>query len=537
LVLATGLGKTVIFSHLISQRHAESGKKALILAHREELLTQAKDKLEKIDSTLNVQIEQATNVANDEGDVIAASVQTIGRELSERINKLNPEEFDTIIIDEAHHASASTYKNILNHFGILKGENDTNKDILLLGVTATPSRADNAGIDKIFDEVVFNYGIIEGIRDGWLSRIKAFRVNTRTSLEDVHTIAGDFNQGELGDTLNNPERNDLVVKTYIDQFNGKQALVFAVDVEHAQALTEAFLDKHISAGCITGSMDKNDRHLILEAFHNKEIQVVVNCMVLTEGYDNDTIDVIMMARPTKSGILYQQMVGRGTRTHEEKPFLTICDFVDNTVKHTIKTSASLLGVLGIVDFKGKDILDCWEDIKKVQELAPNFNLDKLDFDRLDYIMEEVDLLGGLDIPTEIKESTENSWHRFGEDAYRIGIGDSRYFVIRKDMTEHYKATLEWYIASDKKTNITELGETSTLDEAIHRMDRYIENNYPEALRLVDMGAKWRKDKPSDLQIAALKRLGVDPMIIDQLNKGQASQLQSKLYSGKFRRRV
>lgn len=551
IVLATGLGKTVIFSHLIAKRHVKSGKKALILAHREELLSQAKDKLFKIAPELNVQIEMAEQYSFNSADVVVASVATIGRSGSSRIKKFNPEEFDTIVIDEAHHASASTYKNVLSHFGLLKDpgkrefgttqdykkttNTNWNKDCLLLGVTATPSRNDNEGIDQIFDEVVYNYGIVPGVQNGWLSRIRAFRVDTTTSLDEVHTLAGDFNQGELGDTINNPERNNLIVKTYLEQYKDKQALVFAIDVAHATALGIAFTSKGIAADTIDGKTPKDTRAKILENFHNKKIQVVINCMVLTEGYDNDTIDVIMMARPTKSGILYQQMVGRGTRTHEEKPFLTICDFVDNTYKHTIKTSSSLLGLDGSINFRGTDIIDGIEKIREIQELAPGFNLSRLDFNKLDYIMEEVDLLGGLDIPSDLKDYTRLSWHRYGENAYRIGLGESRYLTIEQTITGQWKVTFEEWEKATRIMHKETLGEVKDLPSAIERADTYIENNYNESLRLVDMGAQWRKDPPTEKQIEALKRLGVSLDIIAQLDKGTASQLQTKLYGtkGKF----
>jgi ATP-dependent helicase IRC3 len=540
LVLATGLGKTVIFSHLISQRHKRTGKRALILAHREELLTQAKDKLLRINPALNVEIEMANQRAMH-GDVIVASVATIGRSGSARIQKFDPKDFDTIVVDEAHHASASTYKNVLAHFGVLKnglGEEgkkyditpDWNKDCLLLGVTATPNRMDNEGIDKIFDEVVYNYGILDGIKDGWLSRIRAYRVDTKTSLENVHTLGGDFKQDELADAINNAERNDLVVKTYLDQFKGKQALVFAIDVEHAIALQKAFVDKHITAAVITGTTPKFERHTTLNLFHEKQINVVINCMVLTEGYDNDTIDTIMMARPTKSGILYQQMVGRGTRTHHEKPYLTVVDFVDNTYRHTIKTTASLFGIPGMVDFNGEDVVDGLKKINEIRELNPDFNLDRLSFAKLDYVMEEVDLLGGLDIPNELKPMTPHAWHRFGSDAYRVGIGNSQYFIIEQKITGQWEARFEAWDAITKQVTSNVLGQEETLEWIVSRVDKFIVNNYPDSLRLINMQARWRKDPVTENQAFALKKLGVAEDIITQLDKGRASQLQTKLYA-------
>lgn len=548
LVLATGLGKTVIFCHVIIERHKKTGKKALIIAHREELLTQAAAKLLSIDPNLKVGIEMADQKVEPDVDVVIASVATLGRALSARIKKFDPREFDTIVIDEAHHASASTYKNVLKHFGVLKGEktitdegswedktSDWNKDCLLLGVTATPSRNDNQGIDQIFDEVVYNYGIVQGIQNAWLSRVRAYRVDTKTSLEGVRIGAGDFAQDELANAINNPERNDLIVKTYMEKFDKKQALVFAIDREHMNALYLAFSAKGIQCAPIDGTTQKDLRKEYLDLFHQKKIHVIVNCMVLTEGYDNDTIDVIMMARPTKSGILYSQMVGRGTRTHHEKPYLTIVDFVDNLYRHTIRTSASLIGVEGMVNFQGNDIVDAKDQVDKIRELAPGFNLDKLDFDKLDYIMEEVDLMGGLDIPDGLKGITDHGWLKYGEDAYRLGIGNNQYFVVQLTLTGQWKATLEKFDKLTKKESIEELGEEKSLEFIIKRCDQYILSNYADALILINMHARWRKANVSEAQEGMLRRMGVSQLIIDQLDKGKATQLISKLINAKTKR--
>ena len=548
LVLATGLGKTVIFVSLINDLIQQTGKKALIVAHREELLTQAKEKIEWVNPKLKVDIEMADQRAESSSQVIVASVASIGRSGSKRLEKFNPKDFCVVVIDEAHHASAQSYKTVLAHFGLLKQEKPTNgnivpttdwnKDCLLLGVTATPNRMDNEGIDKIFDETTYNYGIIDGIKDSWLSRIHAYRVDTRTSLAEVHTLAGDFNQGELADAINNPERNQLVVDTYLEQFKGKQALVFTVDIAHADALKKTFIQSGVRCQLVDGTTPKDIRKQILEDFHKKDIQVVVNCMVLTEGYDNDTIDVIMMARPTKSGILYQQMIGRGTRTHHEKPYLTVVDFVDNTARHTIKTSASLLGIDAEINFQGEDIVEAQTQIDRIRELSPDYDLNRLDFKKLDYIMEEVDLIGGLGVPKDIQDVTRFAWQRFGPDAYRISIGESRYFVVQETLTGQWETIFQYWDRDERKIVTEKLGEEEGLmakDNILKRTDQYITSNYPEVLRLVNNEAHWRSESVSEAQEKELRRLGVDAEVIAHLNKGTASQLQNKLYGQKAQR--
>lgn len=530
MVLATGLGKTVIFSHLIADRIKEQGGKALIIAHREELLTQAKDKLEKISPTLKIGIEQAEKEVDKDAQVIIASVQTIGRNKSKRIGKFNPKDFHTIVIDEAHHSSASTYKNILETFGILKNKSDWNKETLLLGATATPRRNDNEGIDKIFDKVAFNYGIVEGIQDDWLSRIRAYRVDTETDLKGVHTTAGDFSTGELQDKVNNPERNNLIVKTYKDLLDGKQALCFSAGVEHAKTLSEEFITQGISCDYVLGTTPTEERKQKLEDFKNRKINVMVNAMVLTEGYDNETIEAILMARPTKSAILFQQMVGRGTRKSVGKEHLTVVDFTDNTYKHKIQTVASLLGIEGKINFRGKDILESKTEIDKLLEISPYLNPDRIDMDKIQYLLEEIDLMSGLQIPNEIAPYTSFEWHRFGENAFRITLGDNRFLVAEKTLTNQTNLTFYKWEKEAKVERRLEIGNCDTLSEAIIKGDKFILDNYPEATRLVATNARWRFDKPSDRQVATLIKLGVSQSILDQVNKGEASRLLDKLFA-------
>ncbi|HSW97739.1 MAG TPA: DEAD/DEAH box helicase [Candidatus Saccharimonadales bacterium] len=523
-VLATGLGKTVIFSHLLNQRVQKLHKKVLIIAHREELLTQAKEKLRKINPNLIVGIEQGENAADHINDnVIIASVATIGKGNSPRLLAFNPKDYSTIIIDEAHHASAESYRTILQHFGVLKDTpHDWNKDTLLLGVTATPNRNDNQGIDQIFDDVVYKYGIVDGIQNKWLSRINAVRINTGITIENVKDIAGDFSIRELTNAINTPQRNNLIVKSYQDLAQGKQALIFAADVEHAQDLFETFKKTGIKAGLVLGSTDKKVREEQLQKFAKKELQVMVNAMVLTEGYDNASIEFIFMARPTKSGILYQQMVGRGTRIHLDKEHLMIVDFVDNTVNHKIKTSASLLGIEGNIDFKGEDILSYKSKLDQLKDKRPYYNFDIVDIYNITYLLEEVDIIQQEE---EKRINTLYNWHKFG-DVFRIGIGDNRYFVIEQSLTGQYQLS---------KYNTNE-GTRSYIATFLNKTDALRQADYLISQRFGNISSssqeRWQKDIPSEAQIQLLRDLDVDESTILMLDKGQASKLISQIKQSK-----
>ncbi len=521
-VLATGLGKTVIFSHVISQRVKRTGKKALIIAHREELLLQAKDKLQQINPDLQIGIEQAENVADHTNDdVIIASVATIGRAASPRLLAFIPENFSTIIIDEAHHASASSYRTVLKHFGVLKEENDTNKSILLLGLTATPNRSDNQGIDHIFDEVVFNYSIVDGIRNGWLSTIAAVKVATDVSLQQVKTSVGDFAIGELEKAVNTKARNALIVKTYQDIAAGKQALVFAVDVAHTKALCESFVHAGITANFITGETPKEERKKLLASFADKKIHVMFNALVLTEGYDNAGIEFIFMTRPTQSGLLYQQMIGRGTRIHNEKTKLLIVDFVDNTTTHPLQTAASLIGLNGAVNFNGQDLLSVQDSIDSLLEKRPYYDLSKLDVKNIDYLLKEVDIMQ----ENALEKREENyTWHKFGS-GMRMHNGKHRYFFVEQTLTGQYNL-YEFLRLVHMKNKLGEFGSQS---EAMRYADGQIVSSFSQNLMDIPSSEQLQhglNDLPSEAQISLLRELGVDEHTILFLNKRDASQLIS-----------
>lgn len=530
IVLATGLGKTVIFSQLISNLVKKTGKKALVIAHREELLTQAQSKLARINPDLKADIEKAEQWAEGHADVVIASVATIGRSASERIKRLNPADFGIVVIDEAHHASAETYKNVLTHFGLLKGGADWNTSTLLLGVTATPSRNDNKGIDAIFDKVPYEYGVIQAIKDGWLARIRAFRINTDTDLTSVKKTAGDFNLGELGDAVNTTDRNGLIIKAYQQHTPGQQALCFAVDVAHAIELTKKFNEAGIPADYVVGA--STNRTEVLSKFAKKEIKVVVNCMVLTEGFDEPGIEAILMARPTQSGILFQQMVGRGTRTNPGKEFLTVIDFVDNTYKQSLQTTSSLLGMKGALDFKGKDIIEVQDSVEKLLELAPNADLSILDINKIQYAIEEVDLMSGLKVPDEVVKFTKLDWYRFSEDVYRIGLSNNQSMIIKKTITGDWEVIEHEYIKETRQVKEDIISLWPDLEKAINDADDYIKNAHPEIMILVRSNASWRGKEMSSQQLNLLEKLRVNQQVIEQLNKGTASRLISRLLDTK-----
>jgi superfamily II DNA or RNA helicase len=324
--MATGTGKTVTATTLAARR----GGRTLWLVHRDELIRQA------VDAFRSTWPDQSIGVVKAEEDawqapVVVASVQSLG---PKRLMRWQPDAFDTIIVDESHHAVAPSYRRILDHL----------HPALLLGITATPFRADKASLAQIFDAIVFDYGILDGIRDGHLVDIQAFRVQGDADLDSVHTTAGDFNAGELETTINTPRRNRLVVEAYQTHAAGTKAMVFAAGVQHAHDLAAAFQAQGIAAYAADGSLSTELRRDIVRQFHTGEIRVLCNAMLYTEGFDEPTIETVIMARPTKSLGLFSQMVGRGTRPAPGKSRMILLDIADNTRRHKIISVKDLIGL-------------------------------------------------------------------------------------------------------------------------------------------------------------------------------------------------
>lgn len=318
--MATGLGKTVTFSQIPRRG------RMLILAHREELVNQPRKYFK-----CSYGIEQGVNKSNGE-EVVGASVQSLIR----RLNNFKPDDFDIIIVDECHHSSAKTYVTIINYF----------KPRLLLGFSGTPKRSDNVRLDNIFQKIIFERQLDWGIKNGYLCDIECKCVDVGCDLSNIHTKLGDFDAAELETAMVEDKVVDVVAETYKKHAKG-QTLIFACSVNHAEKISS----KITGSVVITGKT--KDRDVILNEFKSKKVNCIVNCMIFTEGTDLPCIETIIMARPTKSQVLYSQSIGRGTRLHEGKEKLLLIDCVGNTGKHNLKTAASLVGI-DIMEVPKKD---------------------------------------------------------------------------------------------------------------------------------------------------------------------------------------
>lgn len=318
LSLPTGSGKTVVFSSLAREMNVRT----LILAHRDELLKQAADKLRVVWPSAEIGFVKAKQ--NDyTAQVVVASVQTLAS--PKRLEQIASQNFKLMVIDESHHATAPTYRRIIERLGFMRDEDDR----LLLGVTATAKRADGDPLGDVFQEVVYHVSMLTMIREGYLADIEAYRVETDIDLSGVHSRGGDFVDYELAKVVNTPVRNRLVVDKYLEYASDRKAIAFCADVQHSRDLEEAFLERGISAKSLSGNTPDDERTGTLEAFARGEIQVITNAMLLTEGFDQPDVGCVLMTRPTKSQSLYIQCIGRGTRKAPGKENCIVIDFTES----------------------------------------------------------------------------------------------------------------------------------------------------------------------------------------------------------------
>ena len=329
--LPTGTGKTILFGLIAKALQSPT----LILAHREELLLQAQQKIKLVYPDADTGILKAAQHDGIHHQICIASVQTAVRHIPElllRNDKL-------LICDEAHHAPSNSYMKIFRSLGFMDGDTDK----LLLGVTATAFRGDSKGLGEVFEEIVFEQSILTMMRAGYLCDIRCIEVNTGNDISCVHLQTGDFAANELAQVIDIPIRNALIADKYIELGEGRRGIVFGVKVDHAMDLAEAFRARGVPCEAVWGDMPHDDRASILQRYANHELQILTNVGVLTEGWDVPDTDIIMMARPTKSKGLYVQCVGRGLRIAPNKKDCLLIDFVDIAKRHELCNAGTLVG--------------------------------------------------------------------------------------------------------------------------------------------------------------------------------------------------
>ena len=532
LVLATGLGKTVIAAQLPTVLKDLAPGKLLFVAHRNELLTQAMDKIQTWNPNLKIGLEKAESHADLDCDVIIACNASIGRAGSTRMAHFW-EDISVIVIDEVHHAVADSYLNIINDSGVLLP--DSKK--VLIGLTATPKRKNRArttqanllddedliSLKSIFKKIVFSYPIRRGIKQGYLAPLHGFRINTKTSLDNVKTTAGDFQVDQLSETVNTMERNTQIVKAWKDNVKDKQTLCFTVDVQHAKDLADTFLRNGVMAQSIYG--DDPQRAEKLKWFESGKVQVLCNCALLIEGFDSPAVACIVLARPTKSSSLYTQMVGRGTRLKEGKESCTVIDICDNYRRCSLVTLPSLVGLNADIDLGGSSVTTAAEKMEALTERYPTVDLSHLtDINKVDAYIESLDLFAAP-YCEEVKEFSKLAWMGCSDGSYILQIPEKKElkgaFAQHKHEKLHVTPTeLEEFELSITSVGVDKkLGLYSSLQEAFASADEVVQRCRPDRMKLLLRESDWHSNPASEPAKKLLRSLSKNKPILKCLCPG------------------
>lgn len=350
--LPTGGGKTVIFASLINKIkpiRPSQGHKTLVVVHRKELAEQVVAACSKMSPNLKTVIYPKEENYKD-ADVIVGMVQSLSKA------QFDPCAFKAVIIDEVHHAAAPTYNRILEKLD----SNSEEPRSVVVGFSATMKRHDDKTINNAVDYVVYHKSLIEMMDAGWLSDARFYAINSQFHLRGVPGVK-DFNLLALSQKLADPGAVNFVAETYRHfrlEHGVKSTLIFAAGVEQGMLISNKICEAGLRSEFVSGSTPSKSRKDALERFKRRELDVLVNCGVFTEGTDLPSTDCVFLARPTKLAPLLYQMIGRGLRKHQDKEVCHIVSFIADIETSTV---CSIFGLPWHTKLYG-------ETVKNIKEL-------------------------------------------------------------------------------------------------------------------------------------------------------------------------
>lgn len=409
--MATGLGKSVCFAEVMRRWDVATQGKILLIAHRRELILQAIGHAMR--AGLSSGIEMAGKHATGKEDVIVASVQTLNASRKcgvcfgegcdecyggkvKRFTRFNPRDFGLVVCDEFHHFTAKSNRNVMTWFA----QNPLQKT---LGVTATPKRADKAGLHNICQSVAYTMELRQAIDEGWLVPIRQKFVTVEgLDISKVDIRAGKLNEGQveaafLGTDEDEERMLHSIVKPTIDEAAGRKTLVFAAGKDHANKLASCFAAHGVDVGVVVEDTDPSERAEVIARYSNGDLQVLVNCMCLTEGFDAPATEIIANCRPTKSESLYLQIIGRATR-----PLAGVVDGPETAEERKAAIAASDKDSCTILDFVGNS-----GDIKlvSVADVLAGSKIDPIDLEEaLRVAMESGETVDMEELAEKMKQS-------------------------------------------------------------------------------------------------------------------------------------
>jgi superfamily II DNA or RNA helicase len=484
IVIPTGGGKTVIFSHLIKRRRQRG--RALVIAHREELLLQAKEKIETIAPDVTVGIVKAAKDEHQDVDVIVASVQTLVRErrISPIVGTIR-----TVIIDEAHHAAAETYLKVMKRLGCFD-----DPEMLTVGVTATAGRADGVGLKAAWQEIVYQRGILQMIGEGYLVDVKGFEIETDIDYQSVTSRGGDYVDSSLAEAMEDSNAIEAAALAYKKYAADRTGVAFTPSIATAIDLAERLNALGVPAESLSGKTPGDERRAILARLRDGTTQVVTNAQVLVEGFDEPRVSCVLLARPTKSVTAFTQMVGRGLRLYPGKTDCLLLSMA-GPPGGGLSTIADLAGTAtGQRPPKPKPGETLTEAIERVEEEARRPGIRKLS-------AKQVNLFGRSSL----------RWLPIPE-GFALPCGDSMLLLVGDALPDRWRVLEKTKGAGPKQV----IGNLSL------EMAQGIGEERARAVggKLARNTAQWRTRPPSDGQLSYLARLGKAPVA----TSGEASDI-------------
>ena len=367
-IAPTGAGKTIMLSAVTGEMIGD-GAKACVLAHRDELTAQNRDKFQRVVPEVSSSLVDATTKSWD-GQITFAMVPTLARAANlEGMPKL-----DLLVIDEAHHAAADSYRRIIDRV------RDANPDARIFGVTATPNRGDRKGLRDVFDNVADQVRLGELIASGHLVPPRTFviDVGVRDKLKAVRKTVSDFDMIEVAEIMDRAPITEEVIRHWQEKAADRPTVAFCSTVAHAAHVAEAFNAAGIPAALVHGDLPSEQRRKILAAFAGGKIRVITNVAVLTEGWDHPPTSCVVLLRPSSYKSTMIQMVGRGLRTVDPtehpgvvKTDCVVLDFGTSSLTHgTLEQDVDLDGKTETGEAPSKSCPSCQADIPLAARECP-----------------------------------------------------------------------------------------------------------------------------------------------------------------------
>jgi len=482
--LPTGAGKTVIFSELARVAR----RPVLVLAHRRELVQQARDKLARAlqDPTV-VAVEQGDASAHSEARVVVASIRSLHEDRLARL--LAARRFGLVVYDECHHAPAEDNQRVLRTLGAF----DEDWDGTLLGFTATTARGDGKALEPVFQDIVYSLSLGKMVADGYLVPLRGFRVATAADLHEVTTTRSDLVVEELALAVDVQERNALVARSIQELARDRRTIAFCVTVAHARNLARALNGMGVATGIVHGEQPLPDRERTLADFRAGRLACVTNVGVLTEGFDDPGVSCIAMARPTRSEGLYAQCVGRGTRLAPGKTDCLVLDFVDLS-DLSLVSLPSLAGLPRDLDLEGQRLDLAEERLGHIWDQYPGLEIEPgaITLGEIQRRAAAFDPLT-LAVDPEVLAVSPHRWESLGsrglalhacwsaKDAARLRLSE----ILVLDRGGRGK---RWRVTVEGK----EVAAFSRLEEAVEAVDFELRRRGPAVVASARPGAAWRQ---------------------------------------------